>query len=242
MQNKRVDNRGAAIVTVLVVVTFITVLGTTMLYIAGQNYQQKQTDYQNKCSFYGAEEALDSLKALLVLDAANAYKAAYEDTSANFIKLSSKENRIDNYEQKYTDYLKTQWEDRCGFDASDDDNKKDEKRLKAVRDYMTDNGISDEVANCIYSVDDYTIATDSTDGALNEFVIKGIRAKYTSGSYTTFLYTDIAITIPPYEVTVVENSTTTELESAEKRIVAFTDYIVYMNWRKADYEEKIITY
>ena len=60
------DNRGAAIVTVIVVSAFITIIATTMLYIAGRNYISKQTDYQNKISFYQAEEVLDKLKAYLV--------------------------------------------------------------------------------------------------------------------------------------------------------------------------------
>jgi hypothetical protein len=238
MQRNRLDNRGSAIVTVIVLVTFITVIGTTMLYIAGQNYQQKQTDYQNKNSFYQAEEALDCLKILLVQDAADAYKAAYADTSTNFIKLADVNARKNYYAEKYTDYLNDEWDKRCSFDASDDDKKRNEKLVKAVRKYMTDNGVSESVAQCIYSVDGYSTAADSSDGALNEFVIKGVRSKYTSGNYTTFLYTDIAITIPEYEVTVVENSTSDGTVLSEDKIVAFTDYVVYMNWRKADYYEK----
>jgi hypothetical protein len=207
-----------------------------MLYIAGQNYQQKQTDYQNKQSFYGAEEALDSLKVLMINDAAEAYKYSYEDTSRNFLKLASLNGRIDNYQKKYTGYLTDVWNKRCNFAVDDTDETKKAKLLAAVRKYMTDNGISLEVAERIYSVDGYNVAVDSTDGAQNEFVIKGVRAKYTSGNYTTFLYTDLAITIPDYYVTVVENSTTTDV-GAQDKIVAFTDYVVYMNWRKADYYE-----
>jgi hypothetical protein len=229
MQQNRLDNRGSAIVTVLVVMTFITVLGTTMLYIAGQNYQQKQTDYQNKQSFYQAEEALDSLKALLVKDAADAYSKAYKDTSMNFLKLTSKDARMNYYKKTYTDYLTEVWDSRSADAGSGG-------LLKAVRDYMIREGVSETVAQCIYKVDGYSVAADASDGA-NEFVIRGVRAKYTSGNYTTFLYTDIAITIPQYEMAVVEYSTTTDLASSEKRIVAFTDYVVYMNWRKADYDE-----
>ena len=37
----KLNNAGSAIVTVLVVVTFITILATVLLYISGLNYQMK---------------------------------------------------------------------------------------------------------------------------------------------------------------------------------------------------------
>ena len=56
-----------------------------MLYMAAMNYQQKQTDYQNKQSFYGAEKALDEFKSILVSDVQDAYLYAYNETSKNFL-------------------------------------------------------------------------------------------------------------------------------------------------------------
>ncbi|MDE7207365.1 MAG: hypothetical protein K2N90_09470, partial [Lachnospiraceae bacterium] len=68
MKEIKLNNRGSALISVLVVTTFITIIATTMLYMAAMNYQQKLTDYQNKESFYDAEKSLDELKSLLVAD------------------------------------------------------------------------------------------------------------------------------------------------------------------------------
>jgi hypothetical protein len=147
-------------------------------------------------------------------------------------------SRINHYQNAYTENLKKLWDGRLS-EITDDGTKTYKERLaEAVRAYMTteDSKLAD-VAKCIYSVDGYGVESDSSDGAKNQFVIKGVRAKYTSGSYTTFLYTDIAITIPDYGRTIVENSTTTDIDSSNVRIVALTDYVVYMNWRRADYDE-----
>ena len=49
IRNKKIksDNRGAAIITVIIVCVFISVIATTMLYITSRNFMTKQVDYQN---------------------------------------------------------------------------------------------------------------------------------------------------------------------------------------------------
>jgi hypothetical protein len=195
-----------------------------MLYISGQNYQQKQTDYQNKKSFYVAEEALDSLKALLVSQAGEAYIAAYQDTMQNYVRLKSDEARKNYYYKAFLDKLVELWDEQKN-ESSD--------LVGCVRKYMTDNSVSYEVADCIYKVDSYGTTDDG------QFVIKGVKSKYTEGNYTTFLYTDICVSAPNYTDTFTSSLSTSddeeETEIDEK--VSLTDCVIYMNWHKADYDE-----
>jgi hypothetical protein len=208
-----------------------------MLYISSQNYQQKQTDYQNKQSFYAAETALDCLKALLVKDVEQAYLKAYQSTTKNYARLSAGE-REDFYKKAYVEALEEMWKDRAGSDSD---------YTKAVREFMTkENGVDSDMAERIYNVEGFG---KSKEG---QFVLQGVKAKYTSGIYTTFLYTDICIEIPSYGSTfpssVTTSSTTSSSETSgsetsgsttssteSKDIVALTDYVVYMNWSRADY-------
>jgi hypothetical protein len=233
----KLNNKGSAIVTVLVITTFITIIGTTMLYISSQNYQQKQTDYQNKQSFYGAEEALDCFKALLVEDVGEACSAAYQDTMQNYAKLESDSGRRDYYQKAYTEYLVKLWEKR----KKDSGGKLEDAVKNLIKDNVTIAVPSDEestseaktaedIANCIYGVYGYGLSQDGS-----QFVIKGVRSKYTSGNYTTFLYTDICLEVPAYDDIIAVGATTVKAEDA--KIVALTDYVVYMNWRRSDYED-----
>ncbi|MDE6518408.1 MAG: hypothetical protein K2L18_11285, partial [Acetatifactor sp.] len=64
----KLNNDGSAIVTVLVVVAFITILATIMLYVSGMNFQMKVADYRTKESFYQAETPVEELRAQLVKD------------------------------------------------------------------------------------------------------------------------------------------------------------------------------
>jgi hypothetical protein len=225
----KLNNKGSAIVSVLVITTFITVIGTVMLYISSQNYQEKQTDYQNKKSFYGAEEALDSLKAALVGDVEQAYITAYSETLQNYLRLGSYDARKAFYEKTYRDKLVEIWE-----------KKKDEGEypyLQAVKDYLKDFDDTDEsedkekLSDRIYRVGDVGVVTigDNTQ----KFVITGVRAKYTSGIYTTFLYTDICLEAPSYDSTVIES---TIGQTAKRDVIDLTDCVIYMNWQRDDYE------
>lgn len=235
--NRKLNNKGSALVSVLVVTAFITIIGTTMLYISAQNYQMKQTDYQNKQSFYEAEKAIDSLKALLVEDVQKAYLAAYKDTMNNYLKLVTSKDRKEYYQQCYLDNLQEIWDDRIG--GGD--------KTTAVKNYMITKGLSAE-ADCIYKVEGYGIAsTTVTDPVTGEektekqFVINGVRAKFTSGAYTNFLYTDICLALPELDLTVDKSAEviggTPAPTSTQRETIALTDYVVYMNWRKADYYE-----
>lgn len=50
------DNRGAALVTIMIAVAFISILASTMLYMSYSNYQMKIVNYQSKVNFYGTEK------------------------------------------------------------------------------------------------------------------------------------------------------------------------------------------
>lgn len=224
------NNRGSALVSVLVVTAFISIIATTMLYVSAQNYQMKQTDYQNKQSFYGAEEALDNLKVILVKDIETAYAEAYEDTMGNFLKLKELgKDRKEYYQEKYIENLQKIWDERFGL-ASDN--------LEMIRNLMIAEGLDPEMAKRIYRVDGYGISSETTEtgGTEKRFVIKGIRAKYTSGNYTTFIYTDICLALPSVDLS-AESYTSSADPAVDRETIALTDYVIYMNWRKADYDE-----
>lgn len=227
MGKAKLNNQGAALVSVLVVTTFITILATTMLYTAAMNYQQKQTDYQNKQSFYKAEKALDELKSIMAADVQTAYLKAYNRTMRNFLVLQTAQMRREYFQDEFLKELEDIWEKRVT--AAGD-------LTMAVKSAMT--GAYAGEADCIYKVYDYGLyETAASSGTERKFVLKGVRSKYTEGSYTTFLYTDICIAPPSVDWAADSSSETTAAEAAEREVIAFTDYVSYINWRKADYDD-----
>ena len=66
------NNKGAAMVTVLIAVSFIIILATSLLYMAYMNYITKGLKYGSTDNFYVDEFALDDLATTIQQTAANA--------------------------------------------------------------------------------------------------------------------------------------------------------------------------
>lgn len=50
------DNRGAALVSIMIAVAFISILASAILYMSYSNFQMKVVNYQSKVNFYGTEK------------------------------------------------------------------------------------------------------------------------------------------------------------------------------------------
>ncbi len=59
------DNRGAALVSVLIAVAFIAILASTLLYMTYSNYKMKVVNYESKVNFYGTEHDMTSLSTTI---------------------------------------------------------------------------------------------------------------------------------------------------------------------------------
>ena len=84
LKRLRKDNRGAAIVMVIVALAFIGILGVTVMWISLSNYRMKVTDQSNKQGFYTSESVLEQIKIGLQGDASQAASTAYGVVMQNF--------------------------------------------------------------------------------------------------------------------------------------------------------------
>lgn len=107
--DRKVNNRGSALLTVILLVAFLTILATTLLYVSGTNMQIKQADYENKKSFYSGEEALEEIRANLMVDASNAALLAYNDVMMNYDVLSNGDYRTVEYYDAFVTRLQEVW-------------------------------------------------------------------------------------------------------------------------------------
>ena len=221
----KLNNEGSALLTVIVVVAFITVLATTMLYITGMNYQMKQTDYQNKKSFYKAEEALDGLKAVLAEDMSDAFQYAYQEVMVQYASLEG-DARQAAFNGAFLDYLDADW------------SAKESNRL-VLSQTLTDE-IRDRMSANSYDAR-YFIEAEAgeapielvCDRANGRFVIRNIRVRYAENGYSSFICTDIAFCVPDLDLehsSSANNAWTSS--SPDRQAVVLTDYIIYMNWTK----------
>ncbi|MBE5882296.1 MAG: hypothetical protein E7289_08335 [Lachnospiraceae bacterium] len=95
LQNKRRDNKGAALVMVIIAIAFIGMLVGMILYMAYCNYLMKANDTLAKDNFYSAEYALDVINAGLQMDVSEAMSEAYVTAMKNSAGKSSEVMELD---------------------------------------------------------------------------------------------------------------------------------------------------
>ena len=83
LKEKLKDDRGSAIVLVIIAIAFVGTLVAMLVYMVYFNYLMKYTDRSAKNNFYTAETALDIIKAGLEQDVSNAMVAGYYDVVSN---------------------------------------------------------------------------------------------------------------------------------------------------------------
>lgn len=99
------DDRGSAIVIVIIAMAMIGIMATTMLWMAYMNYMIKVSDIRNKNSFYSAEEVVEQVMSGLRAESAEAVGIAYREVLANWDNLESEANRSNIFTTTYLDTL-----------------------------------------------------------------------------------------------------------------------------------------
>ncbi len=59
------DNRGAALVSIMIAVAFISILASALLYMSYSNFQMKLVNYQSKVNFYGTEKDMTEVSTAI---------------------------------------------------------------------------------------------------------------------------------------------------------------------------------
>lgn len=242
----KLNNDGSALVTVVVVTVFLSIIATTVIYIASRNYLIKANDYQNKKTFYQAETALDEFKGALAADVSAAYKFAYREVMADYANLDASQ-RDEKYKKAFFDYLYYSWtgatlysttipsdvHPHTGADVSMYD-----AALGYADSCITDATALDNFRNSFMKASDLSsgdglMQAAKDDSNLGRFIIKNIRVWYTEDGYTSYICTDIALDPPAYEFGLdnSEGGGDTAVDADELQL-HMSDYIIYMNWSK----------
>ncbi len=201
----KLNNSGSAIVTVLIVVLFLSVLATTFLYLAGKNYVMKQSERKTIGSFYETETAVEEIKTQLVKFSSNAYKDAYSKTLTQYaFTLDNKDLRRNYFLLAYQASITNEWN----------------KQLDTVGGAgqevaLLEKIISDAGVNATVTI---TGGLDTTRIANAVVELKGVSVQFkNSDGYVSKISTDFAIVIPDME--------------GNKDIDA-ADFVKYTNWVK----------
>lgn len=108
---KKLNDRGSAIVIVIIAMAMIGILATTLLWMAYMNYMIKVADIRNKNSFYTAEEVVEQIMSGLRRESAEAVGVAYRDVLSNWDNLKTEAERSNVFMTTYMDTLIDKFKD-----------------------------------------------------------------------------------------------------------------------------------
>lgn len=101
----RQDNRGSAIVIVIIAMALIGILVSAILWSAYMNYMIKIADSKNKNSFYSAETVMEQIMAGMQHEASAAITISYQDVMKNWEFDENETNRFNRFGTTYLDTL-----------------------------------------------------------------------------------------------------------------------------------------
>lgn len=223
----KLNNQGSALITVIIVIAFICVLTTLLLYLSVMNYQMKATDYRTKVSFYGAEVPLEELRVHLAADMAYAGEKAYKSVMTQFGSLEEEALRVAEYENIIETEIYTLWDERttnpvaigedwCYAINSVLDPHMNSADTSIPHIYHVISGDSDTVTctnpSCKYVyhiiLEDMggaerleNIEMDITgDGVVDHCIaLRGIKVSYTENGFSSVISTDFCMNMPQYD-------------------------------------------
>ena len=82
--HKKTDNKGSAMVVVIIAMAFIGILASVLMYMSLLNYQMKANNLQAKDNFYSAETVLDEIRVHMEEQVSSSLGTAYTQIIENY--------------------------------------------------------------------------------------------------------------------------------------------------------------
>ncbi len=251
----QLNNRGSVLVTVVIVIAFVCVLATLILYLSVMNYQMKSTDFKTKVSFYGAETPLEELRMQMAADLSFASEEAYIQVMTQYGALTSADLRSAEYEKIIWESIQDVWNTRttdplaAGTDwcygigkalKEDLHHAAYPKKYHIIADNAAGNVLTCGVASCdaAYHVivkDMGANQLELVDTATDHYIVlRGVKVSYTEDSFSSVISTEFCMNIPKYDwsVDASSGSWVDGVSSTTRSQIDYEKCVVYLNYMK----------
>lgn len=224
---KKLDNAGAALVTVIVVIAFISVMVTVLLYSSSVNFYMKTTDMRIKGSFYDAETTLEEIRAALVKRVGDAYEVAYMETQMNYASVGSGSAREDAFKRTFAEAFEDSWKsDVTAYGGN---------TLNYIKTMVDTGHAADLVPIPVMGVGDVMPELE-VNKAEGRIVLKNLRVSHVSGDYVSIIETDFIIRAPEISWSVTTSATVwaagDTATALERKEIDMVNSVNYLNWTK----------
>lgn len=202
------DERGSAMVMVIVIIAFISILAAVLMFAAYAGYQMRLMDRAGKDNFYTAETVLDEINVGLQSEISDAVAEAYEDVMYNYALYDTAQKRSNRFYELYTEKLKSALRDNP---VSGGEVPAGRYSVEKLRSYLSPDSIGDggdgsrdqfgtfgAIVESNLDPDSYMLAPISGEGIL----LKDLKITYVDErGYVSIISTDIRIILPDISFT-----------------------------------------
>ncbi len=213
------DDRGSALAMIIVIIAFIAILASVLMFASYAGYKMRLVDKQGTNNFYTAETVLDEINVGLQREVSEALSVAYEEVMTNYSAEGSASERNQALRKVYFAELKNRLQ--MGADPAMNDPTVDPGKysVNKLRSYLTDASRGDapedekgsrkafEEERATYgAIVESDIGADDDDSVSYEMdinntrlLLKDLRVSYINQSgYVSMISTDVRIDLPPF--------------------------------------------
>ena len=197
------DNKGAGFFTVIVAAMFLMALSAALIYSSFTAYKVKTSAKKSNSAFYYADMAIEEIKTGFQKVVSDSARAGYEYVLSRYTASVS---QTEVFKEAYTKSFRN-----FKYKVSDSEPEKNlfllnGSKIEGVYSEGIKSFLSDEIKNDklkITSINDAGNPTflPCTQDAKGNVTIKGLKAQYTDGEYTSYITTDIKLLIPDVTLT-----------------------------------------
>ena len=217
IKTKKSNNKGSTLVTVIIAISLVGILASLILIITQNSYVTKSVDSQSKNNFYNAEEVIDQLKLGIQNEIAASMVDAYYDVIADFNLSDDADDRKKEFKKlvllgdgsTYDGFIsKIKLTSNPSLTDAVDYKKLDMLISSYYKDSLYDKYRLDAPKNSTAYI---SYEYDTTD--YNTITIRNIGVEYYNEvGYVNGLFTDIVITIPTPDFSLLDPEPNTAYE------------------------------
>ncbi len=241
---KKLNNRGSSLVVVIIVISFVCILGTLLLYLSVMNYQMKSNDYKTRVSFYGAEEPLEELRVQMAVDMSTACEQAYIDVMVQYASLISSDMRSTEYIGAVFREIEDVWNSRTGggpglisdWQAGIETALHNNSQYHVITAEDTATHCGNSSCTCPYHI----IVMDMSSGdrmvfdeANGTIILNDIKVVFTENEFVSVISTDFYMAVPEFDWDMQQNINVVSgsMDTTRKKI-DYEKSVVYLNYTK----------
>lgn len=212
------NNSGAALVMVIVVIGFVSIIATMLLYMTVMNFYMKTTDIKTKSSFYEGETALEQIKSSLMTTATEAFDNAYYKLNAEYASIDTQFLQGE-FNHLFVDEFETLWKKTTN--VADPTSLPSKDVLESYLKLQVEDKYKEGVSVVLSSPTSTTARKDLDNGY---FFIQTVNFSFTdSKGYTTIISTDYIVRAPKIDF---------KREAVHDDAIELVEMVSYINWTK----------